>query len=210
MRAAFTVTLCLAAAVLAASSGESRADFRVCNQSGAQMKLAFGHHDTRIGWTSRGWWTLPAGACQQVLYGDIPRGLYYVYTLDGGNRPISVPAEQAGGTFCVKDENFDLRSSSYMTPQNNIACEASGLKGVKFRVVEVGDGNPNYTYSLASNPVGVSALTPAIKPTAQSLERPAASPPVLTPAASTTIVQTPVQRPATPSGTACQRYPNLC
>jgi uncharacterized membrane protein len=202
MRAAFTATICLAAALLAASSGESRADFRVCNQSGAQVKLAFGHSDTRFGWTSRGWWTLPAGACQQVLYGDITRGYYYVYTLDSANRPINVPAEQVGGTFCIKDDNFDLRSSSYMTPQNHIACEANGLKGVKFRVVEVGDGNPNYTFSLVSNPVSVSAAVSA----------PASPPPALTSSSSptTAIVQTPVSRPPTPAGTACQRYPNLC
>jgi uncharacterized membrane protein len=208
VRTAFTASLCLAAALLTVSGTESRADFRVCNQSGAQVKLAFGHNDTRSGWTSRGWWTLAAGACQMVLYGEIPRGLYYVYTLDGENRPIQVPEQQSGGTFCVKDENFDLRSSSFMTPQNTIACEANSLKGARFRAVEVGEGTPDYTYSLVPKAMGgsgISVLLPLIKEAAQNLERP--SPPVLAPS---TPPQPATQRPAAPAGTACQRYPNLC
>jgi uncharacterized membrane protein len=214
VRAAFTITLCLTAALLAASSRESRADFRVCNTSGAQVKLAFGHNDNSYGWTSRGWWTLPAGGCQNVLYGDIARGNYYVYTLDSTNRPISVPDAQTGGTFCMKDESFDLRSNGYLTPQNTIACEAHGLKAAKFRAVEVTDAVPNYTYSLVPNTMGgggLTALIPLIKEAAQNLERPAATPSALTPAPPVSVAQIPtVQRPATPPGTACQRYPNLC
>ena len=140
-----------------------------------QVKLAFGNNDSRFGWTSRGWWTLPAGACQSVLDGEVARGNYYVYTLDGANRGIGVPEAQTGGTFCVKDQNFDLRSSGFMTPQNTIACEAHGVKSVKFRAVEVGDAVATYTYTLvAATPMGVSALLPLIKEAAQNLERPAA------------------------------------
>ncbi len=212
MRAAFTITLCLAAALLAVSSSQSRADFRVCNSSGAEVKLAFGNNDSRFGWTSRGWWTLPAGACQGVLDGEVSRGNYYVYTLDRANRAIAVPEAQTGGTFCARDQSFDLRSSGFMTPQNTIACEAHGLKSVKFRAVEVGNSVTNYTYTLAPNAVGVSGLLPLIKEAAQNLERPAASLPAVTPPAPpVSVAQTPaVQRPAAPAGTACQRYPNLC
>lgn len=213
MRAAFAAT-CLTVALLALSSTPSQAEFRVCNSSGAQMKLAFGNNDSRYGWTSRGWWTLAPSACQSVLYGDIPPGNYYVYTLDTQNRAIAVPEGQPGGTFCVKDEAFDLRSSSYMTPQNQIACEANGLKGVKFRAVEVTETQPNFTYTLVPNTMGVSALMPLIKEAVQTLERPASSPQVVTlPApAQPTIAQTPapVQSRPAPAGTACQRYPNLC
>lgn len=209
MRAAFAATFCLTAALLAASSSESRADFRVCNTSGAELKLAFGHSDSRFGWTSRGWWTLGPGACQMVLYGEIPRGNYYVYTLDSANRGIGVPEAQTGGTFCLKDESFDLRSNGYMTPQNTIACEAHGLKAAKFRAVEVGEAVPNYTYTLVPNAMGISTLIPLIKEAAQKLEQP--SPPAVTPSAPPVpVAQTPVQRPAPASGTACQRYPNLC
>jgi uncharacterized membrane protein len=206
MRVAFTATLCLTAALLAVSSSRSRADFRICNTSGAPVKLAFGHNDTRFGWTSRGWWTLSAGACQMVLYGEIPRGLYYVYTVDGANRGIAVPDAQMGGTFCVKDENFDLRSNGFITPQNTIACEAHGLKGVKFRAVQVDGAVPNYTYSLVPNAMSISSLIPLIKEAAQNLERPASPPP----APPSSVAQTPVQRPSAHAGTACQRYPNLC
>jgi hypothetical protein len=145
-----------------------------------------------------------------MLYGDIPRGNYYVYTLDGAGRGIAVREAQTGGTFCVKDENFDLRSNSFMTPQNAIACEAHGLKGVKFRAVQVGDAVPNYTYSLVPNAMSISSLIPLIKQAAQNLERPASPPPAVMPAPPTSIAQTPTQRPSTLAGTACQRYPNLC
>ena len=210
MRAAFAATFCLAAALLAGSTSQSRADFRVCNSSGAQVKLAFGNNDSRFGWTSRGWWTLPAGGCENVLFGDIPRGNYYVFTLDGANRGLSVPEAQTGGTFCVKDENFDLRSSGFMTPQNTIACEARGLKSVKFRAVEVGDAVATYTYSLAPNATGISTLLPLIKEAAQNLERPAPPPVVVSPVPQASAQTPAVPRPAAPAGTACQRYPNLC
>jgi uncharacterized membrane protein len=213
MRATLTATLCLTAALLALSSSPGRADFRVCNSSGAQLKLAFGNNDSRYGWTSRGWWTLPAGACQNVLYGEIPPGNYYVYALDSASRPLPVPEAQTGGTFCIKDEAaFDLRSSSFMTPQNTIACEANGLKGVKFRAVEVSETQSNYTHNLVPNNMGgMSALVPLIKEAVQNLERPASSPQVVTLPAPQVSAQTPAQlRPAPPVGTACQRYPNLC
>jgi uncharacterized membrane protein len=215
MRAALTTTLCLTAALLASSATPSRADFRVCNASGAQVKMAFGNNDSRYGWTSRGWWTLAPNACQNVLYGDIPPGNYYVYTVDTSNRAISVPENQPGGTFCVKDEAFDLRSASFMTPQNTIACEANALKGVKFRAVEVTETQPTFTYSLvpSSMSVGVSAIMPLIKDAVQTIERPASSPQVVTipaPAPPSSILQTQPQRPSQPAGTACQRYPNLC
>jgi uncharacterized membrane protein len=209
MRAAFTVTLCLAAALLAASTSQGRADFRVCNASGAQVKLAFGHNDGRFGWTSRGWWTLPTGACQSVLDGAVSRGNYYVYALDGADRGISVSETQTGGTFCVKDQSFDLRSSGFMTQQNTIACEAHGLKSVKFRAIEVGDAAASYTYTLPPPTMGVASLVPLIKEAAQNLERPAPLLPAVTPPVS--VAQTPASpRPAAPAGTACQRYPNLC
>jgi hypothetical protein len=121
-----------------------------------------------------------------------------------------VPETQTGGTFCVKDQSFDLRSNGFMTPQNTIACEAHGLKPVKFRAVEVGDAVANYTYTLVPNAMGASALLPLIKEVAQNLERPAASPAAV-PAPPVSVAQTPaLPRPAAPAGTACQRYPNLC
>jgi uncharacterized membrane protein len=211
MRTATTATLCLIAALLAMIPTESRADFRVCNSSGAQTKVAFGNNDSRYGWTSRGWWTLAPDACQNVLYGDIPPGNYYVYSIDSSNRAIAVPEGQRGGTFCVKDEAFDLRSSSFMTPQNTIACEANGTKGVKFRAIEVTETQPTFTYSLVPNSMGLSVIAPLIKEVVQNLDKPASSPQVVTlPAPAPPSVALTQPRPSQPAGTACQRYPNLC
>lgn len=217
-----TFIVCLAVALWAASSSASRAEFRVCNSSGAEVRVAFGNNDARYGWTSRGWWTVPAGACQGVLYGEVAQGNYYVYTLDGANRALAVPEAQAGGTFCVKDTAFDLRSNGFMTPQNTIACEQHGLKAIKFRAVEVNEAAADYTYTLPNETVaapaptapGLSAVVPAIQGVVQNLPRPA-PPPAVTPAPSVPVAQTPpaqpsVQRPQGNAGTACQRYPNLC
>ena len=218
-----TFLVCLAAALWAASSSASHAEFRVCNLTSAEVRVAFGNNDPRFGWTSRGWWTVPAGGCQGVLYGDVARGNYYVYTLDNSNRALAVPETQAGGTFCVKDTAFDLRSNGFMTPQGGIACESHGLKSRKFRAVEVNETAADYTYNLPSETVaapptsapGVNAVVPAIQGAAQNLPRPA-PPPVVTaappplPAAQTPPVQPSVQRPQGGASTACQRYPNLC
>ena len=227
-----TFIVCLAVAILAASTGASRAEFRVCNSSGADVRVAFGNSDVRYGWTSRGWWTVPAGACQGVLYGDVARGNYYVYTLDGSNRALAVPESQAGGTFCVKDGAFDLRSNNFMTPQNTIACEQHGLKSIKFRAVEVNEAAADYTYTLPNetvaapmltptpaptpNAAGIGAVVPAIQGAVQNLPRPAPPPVVTAAPAPLPAAQTPSVQPSGPrpqggnSGTACQRYPNLC
>jgi len=192
-------TFYLGTAFLGVSSTASLADFSVCNSTGGQIRLAFGHNDSRLGWTSRGWWNVSAGACQKVLTGDIPPGNYYVHAIDGADQTLPVPDAQVGGTFCTRDSAFDLRSSGFMTPQNTIACEANGLKGTKFRVIEVRETSPNYSYALApmsngtvvSNGPAAGALTlPPSQPSASGTQAPA--------------------HPAPPTGTACQRYPNLC
>ena len=221
-----TLIVCLAAAFWAAGTGASRAEFRVCNSSAADVRVAFGNHDARYGWTSRGWWTVPAGVCQGVLYGDVARGNYYVYMTDSANRAIAVPENQTGGTFCVKDTAFDLRTSAFMTPNSTIACESYGLKSIKFRAVEVNEAAPDFSYTLPSetvatptpNSAGLTAVAPVIQGTAQNLPRPA-PPPVVAPAPQPASVAPPTvqpqpqaQRPpqASAAGTACQRYPNLC
>jgi uncharacterized membrane protein len=234
----FAFIVCLSAAIWAASSDSSRAEFRVCNSSGSDVRIAFGNHDSRYGWTSRGWWTLADGSCQGVLYGDVERGNYYVYAIDRSNRSLAVPDSQSGGSFCVKDTAFDLRSSGFMTPQNTLGCEAQGVKSARFRAIEVASTVADYTYTLpagatntpspnvASTPspgvAGMSspgvaaagAIAPIIKDAVQNLPRPA-PPTVAAPApAPVAVAQTPAQpapaqRPQA-SGTACQRYPNLC
>ena len=99
----FAFIVCLSRRPLGGEPSPSRADFRVCNASGSEVRLAFGNNDSRYGWTSRGWWTLADGACQSVLNGDVARGNYYVYAIDARTARSRVPDSQSGGTFCVKD-----------------------------------------------------------------------------------------------------------
>jgi uncharacterized membrane protein len=202
VRAPLLFTLGLTALVLAATSSPSRADFRVCNATGAETRLAFGYNDGPNGWTSRGWWTMPNGTCQTMLTGNLPRGYYYVYATDEKGSVYGAPESQASGAFCIQRDKFELRTNNYLTPAKTIACDANGLIGARFRAVEIPDSE-NYTHTIVSSMASVPA---AVRPPVAAQASPA-------PAVQIPIVSAPlVVRPAPPaaSATACQRYPNLC
>lgn len=201
MRSALLFTLGLTALVVAGTSSPSRADFRVCNGTGAETRLAFGYNDGANGWTSRGWWTMPNGTCQTMLTGNLPRGFYYVYATDDRGNLYGAPDTQTSGAFCIQRDKFELRTNNYMTPAKQIACEANGLTGTKFRAVELPDSE-NYTHtilpSMATLPAPARPVVAAQASPAQVVQIPAPSAPVVRPTAPSA------------SGTACQRYPNLC
>jgi uncharacterized membrane protein len=193
------LTLGLTAFLVAATSSPSRADFRVCNATGAEARLAFGYNDGPNGWTSRGWWTMPNGTCQTMLTGNLPRGYYYVYATDDKGNLYGAPDTQASGAFCIQRDKFELRTNNYMTPAKTIACEANGLTGTKFRAVELPDSE-NYTHTILPSMATVTAR-PAVAAQAspaQIVQIPAPSVPAARPT------------PPSASATACQRYPNLC
>ena len=67
--------------VLCASAGPAAADFRLCNNTASRVGVAVGYKDAD-GWTTEGWWNLPARTCETVLKGNLVARYYYVYAID--------------------------------------------------------------------------------------------------------------------------------
>jgi uncharacterized membrane protein len=82
------------------------ADFRLCNNTSSRVGIAVGYKDPS-GWTTEGWWNLPARSCETLLRGTLVARYYYVYAIDydrGG--------EWAGQAFmCTRQKEFTIQGS---------------------------------------------------------------------------------------------------
>ena len=99
------LVLCaLSAFALVASADPAAADFRLCNNTTSRVGVAVGYKDAD-GWTTEGWWNLPARTCETVLKGNLVARYYYVYAIDydrGG--------EWMGQAYmCTRDKEFTIR-----------------------------------------------------------------------------------------------------
>src|ERR1700739_931314 len=63
------------------STGPAAADFRLCNNTSSRVGIAIGYKDSD-GWTTEGWWNLPARSCETVLKGNLVAPYYFVYAID--------------------------------------------------------------------------------------------------------------------------------
>ena len=63
------------------SVSPAAADFRLCNNTSSRVGIAIGYKDSD-GWTTEGWWNLPARTCETVLKGNLVARYYYVYAID--------------------------------------------------------------------------------------------------------------------------------
>jgi uncharacterized membrane protein len=112
--------------LLAASAGSASADFRLCNNTGSRVGVAVGYKDAD-GWTTEGWWNLPARTCETVLKGNLVARYYYVYAIDydrGG--------EWMGqAVMCIRDKEFTIRGIS--------DCLARGYDRTGFFEVDTGE-----------------------------------------------------------------------
>src|SRR5215469_12972101 len=92
------------AVALAAAVEPAAADFRLCNNTPSRVGVAVGYKDSD-GWTTEGWWNLPARTCETVLKGNLVARFYYVYAIDydrGG--------EWMGQAYmCTRDKEFTIR-----------------------------------------------------------------------------------------------------
>jgi uncharacterized membrane protein len=132
MRAFFTnttgalVLFTLAVAALLASAGPAAADFRLCNNTSSRVGVAVGYKDGQ-GWTTEGWWNLPARSCETVLKGNLVARYYYVYAIDydrGG--------EWMGQAYmCTRDKEFTIRGIG--------DCLARGYDRTGFFEVDTGE-----------------------------------------------------------------------
>ncbi len=170
------VALVLALGVLASSAAPARADFRLCNNTSSRVGVSIGYKDAD-GWTTEGWWNLPARTCQTVLKGNLVARYYYVYAIDydrGG--------EWMGQAFmCTRDREFTIRGIG--------DCLARGFDRTGFFEVDTGEQRA-WTVQLteaseqtkpatASNPVG---SAPTVGPIPGMTMPPQAPPPASAPA----------------------------
>jgi uncharacterized membrane protein len=145
------------------STGPAAADFRLCNNTPSRVGIAIGYKDAE-GWTTEGWWNLPARTCETVLKGNLVARYYYVYAIDydrGG--------EWMGQAFmCTRDKEFTIRGIG--------DCLARGYDRSGFFEVDTGEQRA-WTVQLtetgeqpkqgprgpvSNNPAG--AMSPAIAP----------------------------------------------
>jgi len=102
------------------------ADFRLCNNTPSRVGIAVGYKDAE-GWTTEGWWNLPARTCETVLKGNLVARYYYVYAIDydrGG--------EWMGqAIMCTRDKEFTIRGIG--------DCLARGYDRTGFFEVDTGE-----------------------------------------------------------------------
>ena len=98
-----------AAVLLAASAQPAQADFRLCNNTGSRVGVALGYKDAE-GWTTEGWWNVPARTCETLLRGALVARYYYIYAVDydrGG--------EWSGHAFmCSREKEFTIRGTEQL------------------------------------------------------------------------------------------------
>lgn len=122
---------CVAAAILGfaaliAGTSPAAADFRLCNNTASRVGIAVGYKDTE-GWTTEGWWNLPARSCETLLRGTLVARYYYIHAVDydrGG--------EWSGqNTMCTRDKEFTIRGTE--------DCLARGYDRTGFFEVDTGE-----------------------------------------------------------------------
>jgi len=130
--------LLLGAMALAALAGPAAADLKVCNTTTGRVGVVVGYQDGS-GWTTEGWWTIPAESCETLLKGRLPSRFYYVHAVDydrGG--------EWVGPTtMCIADKAFTIRG--------NTDCEPRGHRTVGFMEVDTNDAR-DWTIRLSDPP----------------------------------------------------------
>src|SRR6201981_2053948 len=107
-------------------TGPAAADFRLCNNTSSRVGVAIGYKDAE-GWTTEGWWNLPARTCETVLKGTLVARYYYVYEIDydrGG--------EWMGQAYMgTRDKEFTIRGIG--------DCLARGYDHTGFFEVDTGE-----------------------------------------------------------------------
>jgi uncharacterized membrane protein len=119
------VLAAMVALSLFALTRPAMADFRLCNNTTSRVGVAIGYKGAK-GWTTEGWWNLPANTCETLLRGNLVARYYYVYAIDydrGG--------EWMGQAhMCTREKEFTIRGISN--------CLARGYDRTGFFEVDTG------------------------------------------------------------------------
>nr|WP_316655689.1 DUF1036 domain-containing protein [uncultured Gellertiella sp.] len=59
----------------------AHAEFRVCNSTQNLVGVAIGYR-AKEGWTTEGWWQIPATTCATLIEGKLQSRYYYLYAED--------------------------------------------------------------------------------------------------------------------------------
>jgi len=106
-RALFRPRVVLVSAALAGSivfAVPAHADLKLCNTTTSRIGVAIGYSDAS-GWTTEGWWTLPAQTCETLYKGPLSSRYWYVHAIDydGGG------AWEGQSIMCTTDKAFTIR-----------------------------------------------------------------------------------------------------
>jgi uncharacterized membrane protein len=144
-------------------AGTASADFRLCNNTTSRVGIAIGYKDND-GWTTEGWWNLPARNCDTLLKGALVARFYYIYAIDydhGG--------EWSGKAFmCTRDKEFTIRGIE--------DCLARGFERTGFFEIDTGEQRSwtvQLTESTETPQRTIPGYTPVVPPPAdQQLSAP--------------------------------------
>ena len=141
---------------LAASASPAAADFRLCNNTASRVGVAVGYKD-RDGWTTEGWWNMPARHCETLLRGTLVARFYYIYAVDydrGG--------EWSGqALMCTRDREFTARGTQ--------DCLARGFDRTGFFEVDTAE---QQSWTVQLNDSGEQPRNPASSPPLPDIKSP--------------------------------------
>lgn len=119
---------------LIATPRPAAADFRLCNNTSSRVGISVGYKENE-GWTTEGWWNLPARTCETLLHGTLVARYYYIYAVDydhGG--------EWSGQAFmCTREKEFTIKGTA--------DCLARGYDRTGFFEIDTAE-QPSWTVQL--------------------------------------------------------------
>jgi uncharacterized membrane protein len=170
--------------ILASSTRPAAADFRLCNNTAGRIGIAIGYKDAD-GWTTEGWWNLPARTCETILKGNLVARYYYVYAIDydrGG--------EWMGQAYmCTRDKEFTIRGIG--------DCLARGYDRTGFFEVDTGEQRA-WTAQLTESAEQPAQQPPPMNSTSSnstSTQPPTSAMPAVTPSSAGTSTQPTLKLP---------------
>src|SRR5215813_11710963 len=139
-------------------SGPAAADFRLCNNTSSRVGVAVGYKETD-GWTTEGWWNLPARTCETVLKCNLVARFYYVYAIDydrGG--------EWMGQAYmCTRDKEFTIRRIGDCLARGYdrtgfFEVDTEGQRAWTVQLTESSEQPKQNPGPVSSNPLGAGSL----------------------------------------------------
>ncbi len=131
----------------AATAGEARADFRVCNATQNLVGVGIGYR-AKAGWVTEGWWHIEASTCKTLIEGPLSSRFYYLYAED---------AERGGRwdgpiNMCVAEKEFKIAGVN--------DCVARGFQRAGFKEYDTGEQS-SWMVQLTDEPAtdGTAAVT---------------------------------------------------